>query len=184
MTAYATASGRAQEFLERRTDAVADAEAMAETHLARTEEVRRVGSLVRWLDDLIRIPGTKFGVGLDPILGAIAPGVGDAVTGAASLAVLITAVRRGVPTIVVARMVLNIAIDTIVGLVPIVGDVFDFLWRSNYRNMQLLERHDGELEPKARAADYALVLGALGLVGVSIAAPIALWMWTVSMIFG
>jgi hypothetical protein len=118
------------------------------------------------------------------LIGAIAPGVGDAVTGAASLAVLTTAIRRGVPTIVVARMFLNIAIDTIFGSIPVAGDIFDLLWRSNYRNLQLLERHEGELEPKARAGDYALVLGAVGLVAASVAVPVLLWMWMFSTIFG
>jgi hypothetical protein len=186
MSAYASAPARSgHETLRKRdNDAVAEAEAMADKHLAREEEVRRVGALVRWLDDLIRIPGTKFGIGLDPLIGAIAPGVGDAVTGAASLAVLTTAIRRGVPTIVVARMFLNIAIDTIFGSIPVAGDIFDLLWRSNYRNLQLLERHEGELEPKARAGDYALVLGAVGLVAASVAVPVLLWMWMFSTIFG
>ena len=186
VTAYATAPASAGQgaLRERESSAVAEAEAMADEHLAREEEVRRVGALVRWLDDLIRIPGTKLGIGLDPLIGAIAPGVGDAVTGAASLAVLMTAIRRKVPTIVVARMLLNIAIDTILGAVPVVGDVFDVLWRSNYRNLQLLERHQGELEPRARAGDYALVLGAVALVAASVAAPIVLWMWMISAIFG
>jgi hypothetical protein len=186
VTAYVSAQERSGQGVlrERESDAVTEAEAMADKHLAREEEVRRVGALVRWLDDLIRIPGTKLGIGLDPLIGAIAPGVGDAVTGAASLAVLMTAIRRGVPTIVVARMILNIAIDTIFGAIPVVGDAFDILWRSNYRNLQLLERHQGELEPRARAGDYALVLGAVGLVAASVAAPIMLWMWMISAIFG
>lgn len=152
--------------------AVVDAERMADTHLARTAEVEKVASVVRWLDDAVRIPGTKFGVGLDAIVGFLVPGVGDAITGGVSMSLLIAAMRRGVPSIVIMRMFLNIAVDTIVGMVPVVGDVFDLLWRSNVRNLELLERHQGELEPRARIADYGIVTAAAALIVGSVAAPI------------
>src|SRR5688500_4748456 len=116
-------------------DAVADAERMADQHLARVEEVEKVGSVVRWLDDLVRVPGTRFGIGLDAILGFLVPGLGDLVTGAVALTLLRTAMRRGVPRVVMARMLVNIGVDTMVGLVPVVGDVFDLLWRSNTKNL-------------------------------------------------
>ncbi len=187
VTSYATAHHeRAQDFspVVHRSDAVAEAEAMADAHLARVEDVRRVGALVRWLDDLIRIPGTKFGIGLDAAIGLVFPGIGDAVTGAAALAVLTTALRRGVPRVVVARMLLNIAIDTIGGLVPVVGDAFDLFWRSNYRNLELLERHQNEIEPRARPSDYLWVGLAVVLVGASVAAPFVLGYWILGAIFG
>jgi hypothetical protein len=166
------------------SDAVAEAEAMADAHIARVEDVRRVGALVRVLDDLVRVPGTKFGIGLDAVIGFVLPGVGDAITGVAAMAVLTTALRRGVPRIVVARMLLNIAVDTVGGLVPVVGDVFDVFWRSNYRNLQLLERHQGEIEPKARATDFLWVGLAVALVGASVAAPFVLGYWILAAIFG
>lgn len=152
--------------------AVLDAERMADTYLARTAEVETVGTMVRWLEDIVRVPGTKFGIGLDAILGFVLPGVGDAVTGAMALSVLVTAVRRGVPRVVVLRMFLNIAVDVVVGLVPVVGDAFDLIWRSNVRNLELLERHQGELEPKARRGDYAIVTAAVALVAASVVAPV------------
>ncbi|MCR9164672.1 MAG: DUF4112 domain-containing protein [Nannocystaceae bacterium] len=152
--------------------AVVDAERMAQTHLARTAEVDKVGSVVRWMEDIVRVPGTKFGVGLDAILGFLLPGVGDAVTGTVALSLLVTAMRRGVPRVVVLRMFLNIAVDVLVGMVPVVGDAFDLVWRSNVRNLELLERHQGELEPKARPGDYAIVAAAVAMVGASVAAPI------------
>lgn len=154
------------------SSAVADAERMAETHLARTDEVEKVGAMVRWLEDLVRIPGTKFGIGLDALLGFVLPGVGDAITGTMALSLLVTALRRGVPRVVVLRMFLNIAVDVVVGLVPVLGDAFDLVWRSNVRNLELLERHQGELEPKARAGDYAIVTAAVALVATSVAAPV------------
>lgn len=157
---------------------------MAEQHLAREEEVRRVGQLVRFLDDAVRVPGTRFGIGLDALLGFFLPVVGDAITGVAALSVLGTAMRRGVPRVVLARMLLNIVIDVVFGMIPVVGDAFDLLWRSNTRNLALLERHQGELEPKARAGDYAIVATAVGVVGLSIAAPFMLAWWMFALLLG
>lgn len=157
---------------------------MAETHLARQEEVERVGAVVRWLDDAVRIPGTRFGVGLDAVLGMFVPVVGDVITGAVALSVVVAAMRRGVPTVVLARMLLNIGVDVVGGLVPVVGDAFDFVWRSNTRNLALLERHQNELEPRARTRDYAIVGAAVATVAAGIAAPLmALW-WLVGMLVG
>lgn len=153
---------------------------MADRHLARTDEVAKVATVVRWLDDLVRVPGTKFGIGLDAIVGAVVPGLGDAVTGAVALTLLRTAVRRGVPRVVIARMFVNIAIDTLFGLVPVVGDVFDLLWRSNTRNLALLERHQGELEPRARTGDWMIVGAAATLVVGSVLAPLMLVAWLLS----
>ncbi|MCA9705694.1 MAG: DUF4112 domain-containing protein [Myxococcales bacterium] len=167
-----------------RSDAVAEAEAMADAHLARQEEVERVGTLVRWLDDAIHIPGTRFGVGLDALVGMLVPVVGDVITGLVALRVMLAAMRRGVPRVVLARMLLNIGVDTLVGMLPVVGDAFDVVWRSNVRNLELLERHQGELEPRARAGDYAVVAGAIAVVAASIAAPVvALW-WLIGLVFG
>lgn len=157
---------------------------MAKAHLAREAEVERVGTLVRWLDDAVRIPGTRFGFGLDAVVGLVLPGVGDVITGTASLAVLVTAMRRGVPRVVLARMLLNVATDVLIGMVPVVGDAFDLLWRSNVRNLALLERHQGELEPRATAGDYAVLAVAVGLVGLSLAAPVVLLVWLVGLVVG
>lgn len=157
---------------------------MADAYLARQEEVRRVASVVRWLDDLVRVPGTRFGFGLDAILGFFVPVLGDLVTGAVAVSVITAAQRRGVPRIVVLRMLLNLGIDTLGGLVPVVGDAFDLVWRANVRNLELLERHQGELEPKARKSDYLVVAAAVGLVGVGVAAPIMLLVWLIGLIAG
>ncbi|MEM9454942.1 MAG: DUF4112 domain-containing protein [Myxococcota bacterium] len=180
-----TASGaRSSESHHEGSDAVADAEAMAQTHLARTDEVERTAALVRWLDDAVRIPGTRFGIGLDALVGFFAPVIGDVITGLVALKVMLTAARRGVPRIVLARMLLNVGVDVIGGIVPIVGDTFDLLWRANVRNLELLERHQGELEARARTSDYVIVGGALVAVVASVAAPVvALW-WLVGLIFG
>lgn len=167
-----------------RPDAVADAEAMADRYLARTDEVARVGKVVRWMDDLVRVPGTRFGFGLDAILGFFIPGLGDLVTGAAAVTVITAAQRRGVPRVVIMRMLLNLGIDVLGGMVPVVGDAFDLVWRANVRNLALLERHQGELEPRARKSDYLVVAAAVGIAGLGVAAPILLAIWLFGMLVG
>jgi hypothetical protein len=94
----------------------------------------------RLLDDLVRVPGTRIGIGLDPLLNLI-PIAGDAVGTAMSAYLLVTAVRMGVPKRVLARMLLNIAIDALVGAIPVLGQAFDFVWKANSMNMTLLERY-------------------------------------------
>jgi hypothetical protein len=89
------------------------------------------------LDDFIRIPGTSIRFGLDGIVGFI-PGVGDAIGGIASCIIIIAAWVRGVPSPVLARMVANVAIEVVVGAVPVLGDLFDIAWRANRRNYALL----------------------------------------------
>ncbi len=133
-------------------------------------------TLVRWLDEAIRIPGTKITIGLDPILGFLLPGVGDAATGVGSLALLFLALKQRVPTVVLLRMLLNIIIDTVGGLLPIVGDVFDVLWRSNRMNLALIERYRNDPEAEPTAADYLIVgLGILFVVASVVLPLVILW---------
>src|ERR1700712_1606074 len=81
------------------------------------------------LDDFIRIPGTSIRFGLDGVIGLI-PGIGDALGGIASCIILVAAWVRGVPSPVLARMISNVAIEVVVGAVPVVGDMFDIAWRA------------------------------------------------------
>jgi hypothetical protein len=94
--------------------------------------------LARVLDEAIRIPGTNIRIGLDAILGLI-PGGGDVAGGLFSAIIILQAARVGAPTSVLARMLGNVVIDTAIGSIPLIGDVFDFAWRSNTRNVRLLE---------------------------------------------
>ncbi len=122
---------------------------------------------------------------LDGLIGLI-PGWGDAATGVGSLAILGVAFARKVPTIVLARMLLNIAVDVGLGLIPVLGDVFDFFHGANRKNLAMLKEHLAPVEPrtsgeetttaieparKGSMKDYAIVFAALTLVAVSIAAP-------------
>jgi hypothetical protein len=95
--------------------------------------------LSKILDTWFRIPGTPIRFGLDGIVGFI-PGVGDLLGGLASCIIVLAAYFRGVPLITIARMVANLAIEVVVGLVPVLGNLFDIGWRANRRNYHLLER--------------------------------------------
>lgn len=106
------------------------------------EAARRLQRLRRlaWILDRSIPLGGGYRIGLDPILGLI-PGLGDWLGAAISLSLVHEAVRLGVSAPVMARMLLNILIDVSVGVVPVLGDVFDAAWQANQRNLQLVERH-------------------------------------------
>ncbi len=113
-------------------------------------------TLSRYLDELFTIPIIGWKFGLDALVGLI-PGFGDTASSIVSFYVLIAAVRHGVPKITILRMALNIAIDYIGGSIPFVGDAFDFIWKSNKMNMNLLrERATGR--GKSTASDWIFVL--------------------------
>ncbi|HEY5813879.1 MAG TPA: DUF4112 domain-containing protein [Terrimicrobiaceae bacterium] len=94
------------------------------------------------LDDLIPIPGTKYRLGLDPLIGLI-PGVGDTSTAAVSSLILVNGLRAGVPRVVLVRMAFNILINSVLGAIPGIGDLFSAWFKSNQQNYRLLQRHSG-----------------------------------------
>jgi len=119
---------------------------------------RSLELLRRWarlFDAAFRIPGTGFRFGLDPLIGLI-PGLGDLASPLLTIFILWQATRLRVPKVVLVRMVLNALIDAGVGAIPVVGDAFDFAWRSNEWNMALLERH-AMPGRRATSADYLFV---------------------------
>lgn len=131
--------------------------------------VARARGIARLLDDLIRIPGTSVGIGLDPIIGLI-PGVGDLLGGAMSGYILLVAAQEGAPASVLVRMLGNIAIDSVVGVVPVVGDLFDVGMKANRRNVALLERYlgaPGETKAASRGV-VTLILAAAVLLTVGV----------------
>ncbi len=141
--------------------------------------------LVRWLDDFIRIPGTKWGIGLDPILGFFLPGAGDTITGVGSISLLFLALKERVPTVVILRMVLNILVDTIGGVIPFAGDAFDLVWRSNKRNLELIEKYRDDPKAEPTWKDYALVGLGLLLAVASIVIPIVIvWVIGIGAVLG
>lgn len=138
-----------------------------------------VRSLVRLMDDAIAIPGTNIRIGWDAILGFVLPAAGDAVTAVSQVALLIAAVRARAPGIVIARMVLNVAVDSLFGSVPLIGDLFDAGFKANRKNLQLLERleHTPVEQPGSRTGDYAVLGLAIASVLALIAAPVVLAFW-------
>jgi hypothetical protein len=131
-------------------------------------------TLVRALDDLVRIPGTSRRIGLDAVVGFFFPAVGDAVTGVGSMALLFLAVRHKVPTVAIARMLFNIAMDTLVGSVPIVGDVFDVFWKSNRKNLEIIRKYKDNPKEKPHPSDYVLVALGVALAIANVVVPTVL----------
>ena len=116
-------------------------------------------ALARWLDSLFRIPGTEWRVGLDAIIGLV-PGIGDTLTTMMSFYILTAGVRYGVPRVTMLRMALNIAIDYVIGAIPLAGDVFDVAWKANLKNVELLRRHASGPAPtvkRGQASDWLFV---------------------------
>lgn len=108
--------------------------------------------LARLMDEAIPIPGTRYRIGLDPILGLI-PGVGDVAGGAVSTYLILLASNAGAPISVLARMAFNVMLDTVIGAIPLLGDLFDAGWKANKRNLALLEQylaHPREIKRSSR----------------------------------
>jgi hypothetical protein len=114
---------------------------------------------------------------LDPILGFVLPGVGDVLGGFLGLYIIGLAWRRKVPKITLARMVINTAIDTGVGVIPIFGDIFDYYFHANTRNLALLER-PGDGRGHAVRDGFILAL-ALCCLLVALSAPVVLVVYVV-----
>jgi hypothetical protein len=122
--------------------------------------------LFKWLaiimDGLLRVPGTKFRFGLNPLIDFV-PVIGDVSAAFVSVSVLIYAVSRGLPKSLLARMALNILINELVGVLPVLGSVFAFWFRASKRNYDLLQRHI-ELPSRSRKSDWIFIGTILGLV--------------------
>ncbi|HLV22744.1 MAG TPA: DUF4112 domain-containing protein [Polyangiaceae bacterium] len=136
--------------------------------------------LTHWLDEAIPIPGTKIKLGIEAVLGFLLPGIGDGVGALAGLSIIALALRRKVPAVILARMVLNLAVDGIVGAVPLLGDVFDVAFRANRKNLDLLERYAGASRASPGWVDYALLGGAVLAALLAVAMPVFLIGWLLS----
>jgi hypothetical protein len=137
--------------------------------------------LAWWLDSAIVVPGTRFRIGLDALIGLI-PGLGDLLGAALSAYIIAAAARRGLPRSVLLRMTLNVGLEALVGVVPIVGDLFDAAWKANQRNVALLRQYAAV--PRRAHAHSRLVVGGWLLALFALAAGLALlayalfrWVW-------
>jgi len=130
------------------------------------------------LDSAFVVPGTSYRVGLDPILGLV-PGVGDLVSPLFTIAILWQARELAIPRVVLLRMIVNVAIDSLVGAVPVVGDLFDFAWKANNKNLALVERHAQE-ERTASAGDWLFVGLIVALLLLLAVIPFVIAGWLVA----
>ena len=132
--------------------------------------------LASLLDDVFRIPGTAIRFGLDPLIGLV-PGIGDLLTGAASFLIIFSAWQRQLPKVTVARMMANVAIDTLLGTMPLLGDAFDVAWKSNRKNLNLLQRATVDISRTQGWRDWLFLFGLVLIMLLLIAIPIAvLWL--------
>ncbi len=137
-------------------------------------DIRRARALARILDTAVGIPGTKIRLGLDPVLGLV-PGAGDVASAMLSAYIVLVAANKGAPRPVIWRMLGNIAVDTALGSVPVLGDLFDVAFKSNIRNVELLERYAVEpaaVERRSRGLAVlvivvvAVLVAAIGTAGI------------------
>lgn len=149
------------------TDSVALRLTAPERH--RLERVERLATL---LDNAIPIPGTRFRIGLDPLLGLM-PGLGDALGALASAWILVEAARLGASRTVLMRMLYNVAVDTLIGAVPGAGDLFDFVWKSDAKNVALLRRHLEQPDVVHRASSRLLLAVLVLLAGAAVVSVVA-----------
>lgn len=134
------------------------------------------------LDEAIPIPGTRRRIGVDAIVGFV-PGVGDVIGGVLSAWIVIGGLRHRVPLPKIVRMLFNIALDLLIGAVPILGDAFDFLFEENTMNLQLLLRHrDRALPPRTHrevvvaATLVVLIVIAMALIPIGALIAAAVWL--------
>jgi hypothetical protein len=115
--------------------------------IKRLATLNRIRRLSRLMDTSLRVPGTGFRIGLDPIIGLI-PGAGDLISTAFSAYIIFLATRFGIPRQDLTEMIFNVALESVVGTVPLVGDLFDAYYKSNIRNLAILEKHLTAVEPE------------------------------------
>jgi hypothetical protein len=107
---------------------------------SRAARIARIDALATLLDTAFILPGTNIRFGVDAVIGLV-PGIGDVITTALSLYIVGEARALGAPRHLILRMLANVALDGVVGAVPLLGDAFDVMWRANRRNMALLRKH-------------------------------------------
>ncbi len=125
------------------------------------KEIAGLETLARLMDSRFRIPGTNVRFGLDSLIGLI-PGAGDMGTFLVSGYMLTVLSKNGASGFVLARMTLNILIDSIIGAIPVLGDIFDVFYKANQRNMQLMREH--YVEGRHRGSAWKLIIPLLLLI--------------------
>lgn len=158
---------------------------MAEPTPQRAAHVARAQRLATLLDTAFRIPGTRIRFGLDPVLGLF-PGVGDALAALVGGYIVWTAARAGAPRLVLGRMLMNVAVDAVVGAVPALGTLFDVAFKAHRRNAILLADWAGSpaaVEARQRRLLVALAIVPLALLAIALAA-LAFGLWALLALVG
>ncbi len=140
----------------------------------RRAAIRRAERLARLMDDAY----------LDPLIGLLLPGAGDLITLAPSLYIVLVGWRSGVPKAVLARMLLNLALDTLAGSVPLIGDLFDLGYKANKRNAALLREHHGSDGGGGEARGWLEVGGAVLLLSFALLIPVGVLAGVLVALFG
>lgn len=154
--------------------------------LPKDSPARITRAFAHLLDNLVRVPGTNFRFGVDPLL-SFFPGAGTAVGAAFGAVVLVDSVRLRTPVPVVARMLANYLIDWVIGIIPILGGFFDMAYRSNAKNLKLLNRTiENRDQVRKASVTYWLCVAVMATVvlAVVVGTPIALLLWLDGLITG
>ncbi|WP_299703184.1 DUF4112 domain-containing protein [uncultured Pontibacter sp.] len=143
------------------------------TRTPRTENLKWVDRVTKLMDNQFRLPGTSWRFGLDPILGLF-PVVGDLASFGVSAMLILTMARYGASGKMVTLMLLNVALDALFGSIPILGNIFDFAFKANERNVRMLRAHYEE--GKYQGSGKSIMIGVLiGIVVVFILLAWAIW---------
>jgi hypothetical protein len=140
--------------------------------------------LAWWLDNAITVPGTRFRIGFDALIGLI-PGVGDLVGTLLSSYIIAVAASQGLPPSALARMAVNVGLEAIVGAVPIVGDLFDAVWKANQRNIGLMaqfQRTPDVARRQSRAVVAAWAAAVIAFIVILGIGAFAIMRWLVDVL--
>ena len=130
------------------------------------------------LDDMFQIPGTKIRFGLDALIGWI-PGIGDAMAGTASFLIVLASWQRGARTVTLMRMLANVLLETVVGAIPVAGDIFHVAWKANRRNYRLLMR-EREQAGHHIGRDWMFLAVILVIAIAAVGIPIGILIWALT----
>tara|TARA_B100000029_G_C17198758_1_gene823519 strand:+ start:162 stop:608 length:447 start_codon:yes stop_codon:yes gene_type:complete len=139
-----------------------------ETNEMNEERLLRLRRLSERLDETFTIPGTNYKIGIDPLIGAI-PIIGDLIGAILSTYIIYSGIKMGASPKVVRKMVTNIVIEVIIGSPPLIGDVFDFFWKANKKNVELIEEIK-HLDEETNKLNYLIIAAlAIALTGLVLA---------------
>ncbi len=144
-------------------------------------EARHLRRLAWLLDESIRLPG-GYRIGIDGIIGLI-PGIGDGIGLLASGYIVTQAARLGVPTSILTRMTLNVLLESLIGAIPIIGDMFDFAWKANLRNLEMMNHYlENPVSVRKSARRSLILISVVALVVIStlgyLLYHLIAWLWS------